>query len=348
MKIFSLGCRILVNTTGIFYSVILFILLVLKLAGRDQRWWVAFLINFMPFYFLPLVGFVLVGLIIRARVALLTTAPLLALGVCIYGPLFFQKHNPPTSDGFRVITFNVSEDNLNQAQVITWLSEKRAEIVLLQEVNVGWFSILRQELAQIYSYHIAVLTEQGARGNLIFSQYPIISVPSTIEQNHAVHRITVDLKGRLIALYNISLWAPVADTLHSDLSDTHRLVEFALSYDDYYRNDQINQLIGQTSTESYPYLVAGDFNMSDQSSIYSMLISQMGDSFREAGVGLGTSWPIFRANILGRIIPPLIRLDYIWHSSHFQAIEAEIGPFLGSDHLPVLATLSLVKNNEAH
>ena len=78
--------------------------------------------------------------------------------------------------------------------------------------------------------------------------------------------------------------------------------------------------------------------MSDQTSIYASLTAQMGDSFREGGVGLGTSWPAFQAAGLA-FLPALIRIDYIWHSRGFYALNAEVGPYLGSDHLPVAATL---------
>ena len=40
---------------------------------------------------------------------------------------------------------------------------------------------------------------------------------------------------------------------------------------------------------------------------------------------------------------PMLRLDYIWHDDHFRALNAEKGPSgLGSDHLPVVADLELL------
>jgi endonuclease/exonuclease/phosphatase (EEP) superfamily protein YafD len=40
-------------------------------------------------------------------------------------------------------------------------------------------------------------------------------------------------------------------------------------------------------------------------------------------------------------MPPLVRIDYVWHSDDFHAVEAALGPYLGSDHLPVTAALAL-------
>ena len=65
--------------------------------------------------------------------------------------------------------------------------------------------------------------------------------------------------------------------------------------------------------------------------------------YRDAGIGLGTTWPVLRSGWLGRLLPPLMRLDYIWHSAHFQVTDAQVGPALGSDHLPLIADLVQAK-----
>jgi len=40
-------------------------------------------------------------------------------------------------------------------------------------------------------------------------------------------------------------------------------------------------------------------------------------------------------------LPPLMRIDYIWVSPEWQPHEAWVGEGAGSDHLPVLGTVSL-------
>jgi endonuclease/exonuclease/phosphatase family metal-dependent hydrolase len=67
----------------------------------------------------------------------------------------------------------------------------------------------------------------------------------------------------------------------------------------------------------------------------------MTDSFKEAGTGFAGSWPVSTARGLPRFLPPLVRIDYIWHSAGLRALDAHIGPAIGSDHLPVRATLTL-------
>jgi endonuclease/exonuclease/phosphatase (EEP) superfamily protein YafD len=41
-------------------------------------------------------------------------------------------------------------------------------------------------------------------------------------------------------------------------------------------------------------------------------------------------------------IPPLVRIDYIWHSAGLRALQAWQGPAIGSDHLPLQAILEFV------
>jgi endonuclease/exonuclease/phosphatase (EEP) superfamily protein YafD len=113
-------------------------------------------------------------------------------------------------------------------------------------------------------------------------------------------------------------------------------------YDTEMRNRQIARLLEILEAETYPFIVAGDFNTSDQAVIYGELAGYMRDSFREAGWGLGGSWPVSQSRGLPAFIPPLVRIDYIWHSDHFRAVEALQGPPRGSDHLPLLVTLDVL------
>lgn len=339
MKLAVQSIRLLLNVVAILYVSALACLLLLKWGGRDHRWWVAFLINFLPLYFLPVVLIVLIGWMLRARLAFVSSISLMTLGIILYGPWFLPKSSAPAEGSFRVITFNVSEDNANPEPAINWLREQHAQLVLLQEVDPHWFSTLQDELSNAYPFQVSLLTEEGQRGNLILTQYPVISVLPQSDDAHVFQRIILDIDGQLTTVYNTSLWAPVADSEELDLSYKRRLWELVLSYDDHARNTQIAQLLRETSVDANPYLVAGDFNMSDSSSIYTALTAQMVDSYRVGGVGLGNTWPVVRSCGIGRLVPPLMRLDYLWHSHHFQTLSAEVGPALGSDHLPVVATL---------
>ena len=61
------------------------------------------------------------------------------------------------------------------------------------------------------------------------------------------------------------------------------------------------------------------------------------DSFREAGFGLGLTYPLrFGSSEL----PPFLRIDYVWHTRELRAVDAHVMPDTGSDHLPVWVELN--------
>lgn len=79
------------------------------------------------------------------------------------------------------------------------------------------------------------------------------------------------------------------------------------------------------------------------------MVGVLADSWREVGWGLGHTFPgtassgSSRHRVAGILVPKwLIRIDYIFHSPQWQALEAWIGSWDEvSDHRPVLARLSI-------
>ncbi len=158
-------------------------------------------------------------------------------------------------------------------------------------------------------------------------------------------RVTLAVGEQTIVLYNVHFLMPVGETPHLSLPVDNPFVNLAVRYDDTARNGQIERLLEHLENEALPYLVAGDFNMSDQTAMYGELARTMGDSFREAGSGYGGSWPVSAMEeftSLPDFVPALFRIDYIWHSRRFRALETWQGPELGSDHLPLAAMLELI------
>jgi endonuclease/exonuclease/phosphatase family metal-dependent hydrolase len=65
------------------------------------------------------------------------------------------------------------------------------------------------------------------------------------------------------------------------------------------------------------------------------------DAFREAGSGMGFTFPAsIRSTI--RSLPPLLRIDYVWYSDQFSIRRVSVAGDSGtSDHHPVVARLVL-------
>ena len=340
MRPLSRFLKAFINLLSVSYAIALFALLTLHLVGHDHQWWIAFLINFMPIYFVPLFGFVVAALVMHARLALIATAPLALVGVLIYGPLFFPKSmNAIPENPLTVITFNVSDTNQDADKVFAWLRKQDAGVVLLQEVPIDWVAPIRRALGDLYPQQVQQNTGEGYRGNMVLSRYPSDSVLTNASGSSAFQPVVIAVNDQLIAFYNISLVIPAEAPTHRPSPFGDLFLNLIFRYDDGDRNYQITQLLTDVRAQTIPYLVAGDFNMSDQTSVYGSIAGQMGDSFREAGIGFGYTWPAFQ-NVGLASLPALVRIDYIWHSRDFSALSATTGPYLGSDHLPVEAALA--------
>ena len=320
------------------YALALLLFLILRLVFNDSFWWLALLANFTPFYFLPFALLLPLALLFRAKRGVLLMLPLTLIGAIWFGRLYLPKAEAqPTAQAdvptLRVMSFNIWGDNPNLLQVEDWLREMQADVALTQEVPPTWAGEQVDALVETYPYQANQSVDIRYWGNNTWSQHPFTEVENFDLEDDGTpthSRVVIEIAGQQIAVYNVHLYVPAGNGQ-----------SFVL-YDETARNAQIRNLLRLLQDEPLPYIVAGDFNMSDQSLIYNELADAMTDSYREAGRGLGASWPLLRSrDAFGSFIPPLVRIDYIWHSAHFRTLNAAMGPYLGSDHLPVYATLAL-------
>jgi endonuclease/exonuclease/phosphatase family metal-dependent hydrolase len=108
--------------------------------------------------------------------------------------------------------------------------------------------------------------------------------------------------------------------------------------------------ITAVATRGHPAVLLTDFNRVGWQAAYRQLReSGLIDAFGEVGQGMGFTLPTrlshmaYRGHPLGDLaLPPLLRVDYVWHTAHFRAMRSWIGGNAGSDHLPVLAALERV------
>ena len=105
------------------------------------------------------------------------------------------------------------------------------------------------------------------------------------------------------------------------------------------------------AAHSEPLIVATDLNAGDQTMAYAIVTGALADTWREAGWGFGHTFPGGTSPGLvglftgGVPIPMwLVRIDYVFHSRHWRAVSARVGPWDGvSDHRPVVAQLTLTR-----
>jgi endonuclease/exonuclease/phosphatase family metal-dependent hydrolase len=108
--------------------------------------------------------------------------------------------------------------------------------------------------------------------------------------------------------------------------------------------------LADLAMEAAPAVLLGDFNVVPNSGVYQRLLTRgLVDAFAESGKGPERTFPVRFANtprpLRGRTVslktPPLVRLDYVWHTPDIRSVATWVGDDTGSDHLPVLSRLAI-------
>lgn len=323
-----------------------------RLLIGDRFWLLGWVNNFATYYFLPCLITLPILLLLRSKRLVVVNILLLGLFLGWSAPrLLPDVHLTPAAmaqsaaEPLKVVSFNVWGANSHLDEVTAWLASTDADLILLQEIPPVWAGVGVEALRQGYPYQFSQRTNVRYWGNAVLSRYPILDVqPLDLAEGFGGHfRLLIDLNGTRVAVYDIHLVEPQRTrprlTLPRRLQNG--LLDMVLKYDDGWRNRQIDTLLGVLEAEPYPFIAAGDFNLSADSVKYGDLAHRLRDSFDSAGIGIGATWPVAAVAGLPRIVPPIVRIDYIWNDGSFDVLHAAVGQPLGSDHLPVLATLAL-------
>ncbi|HML24477.1 MAG TPA: endonuclease/exonuclease/phosphatase family protein [Aggregatilinea sp.] len=320
----------LLLAAGLLYGVGTTAYLIARLAVGERWSAVAWANNFVPWWALGgLVAAIVAAVGRRWRLAALHVPILLAFAL-LYGDLLL----PPGSvaqagDGvtIKVATYNILSHFSDPDQVVAVIRDMDADVVGFEEVGPEHADRIQAELGEDYPYQVWY-PQMPVHGVGLISRYPILEeAPFSALPDSMRHlRAVIDTPGGPVTVFVAHPRPP------------HGLLP--TGYDDSLRDAELADLRVRVRTESGPVLMLCDCNMSDQSDAYQATARILHDSFRESGWGLDFSYP----NRLRDLAPGLriVRIDYVWHSDHFTALEARTWTSGGSsDHRPVVARLSL-------
>lgn len=315
--------------------------LALRLILGGELWWVALFNAFAVYTFTPLL--ILLPLVILLRVwRMAVRLGLLALLAIVWFGPFFQPQSPSKTDApsLTIVTFNMEVGRggfLEQIESFeAWIDENNVDVVVFQETANAILDDGFPNSEDTYTFVKQSEERREALRRSLLSRYPVLES----ENGNAYQRVVLDINGEQIALYNVHFAWPFLDEPRFNIDTGDDWLNLMLSYDEDIRNTQIEAFLDVIEGEDLPYIVAGDFNTSQHSIIYSELAVRMADSYRTASSGLGTTWP--QAGRFGPLVPTVLRLDYIWYDDDvFRAVDAEVGPEFDSDHHPVIATLEI-------
>jgi endonuclease/exonuclease/phosphatase (EEP) superfamily protein YafD len=266
----------------------------------------ALLLKFKPRAYLAL-GFALVILIS------LNTAKVYAY----YWPQTQAAQAKSSASKLKILQLNVLWSNQNYSSVDKLLMTTHADIVSLQEVTPTWYKALEHlKGLKRFPYKLKELNSK----NVLLSKIPLksskIITVSAIEPQNSIFYTEIPLGGKTVSI----------TTLHPFIT---------LSSYDENRYIQHFQELDRLPYRPYRVLI-GDLNTTPWSMHYSRFLKQMDLKDARAHQGFYPTWNAFKPFFY-------IPIDHVLVSDQFQPLYQKVGPFIGSDHLPVYMELALAK-----
>ncbi|WP_168205988.1 endonuclease/exonuclease/phosphatase family protein [Geobacter sp. FeAm09] len=302
--------------------------------GGD-RWWPATVFLFSPRWFVSLPLMVMVPLAAWANRRSLM--PLFAAAVIIFGPLMGLCLPLPQAKSvpgpvLRVLTCNVQTGDFNAAALSALIRDSGADIVALQECPPEFRIALPREWQSVQDGELVVL-----------ARYPL-QKSGSLQALHPPHQwprtcllqCVITVPWGKVAFNTVHLPSPryglqtILDrtTLFS-LSRKGLLIEETA-----HRKRVAREAQRAVAQSPLPVIVAGDFNMPADSTIYRDVWGRYANAFSEKGTGYGrTEFASMRGIKVG------VRIDHILAGNGLGIRVCETGPDVGSDHLPLIADI---------
>ncbi|MGF9663240.1 endonuclease/exonuclease/phosphatase family protein [Arthrobacter crystallopoietes] len=269
-----------------------------------------------------------------------TAAAMVALSALAAAPA--QADAP--ADEVRVMSFNIHHgadgaDNLDLERIARDIEASGSDIIGLQEVDNHWstrsdFEDQAAWLADRLDMHYAYAanldrepaegqTERRQYGTAILSEYPILDSENHLLTNLEYAQRPTEQRGLLEAVINI-------EGNHVSFYNTH--LDHQRSEQ---RQSQVKEILAVAEESELPSVLVGDLNAVPSAPEMQDIMTGFTDVFAALGQDDAYTYPVEE---------PDRRIDYILTSDDIEAEAAEVIDTTSSDHLPIVADLSIEQN----
>ncbi len=306
------------------------------LGARDG--WIELADDLEPWGYLPAPLLGLAGAALGSRGLSGAGAVLAAAFGLRWGFRYLRRPPEPAQvdSDLTVMTFNTLAWERSSHDIAAVIRAAQPDMVGLQEIGGHGADQLCETLRDEYPYTY-ITPSPDSSGAAVFSKYRLRDTVAfrASEMGHWWQRMIVDTPRGPITYIN----------LHTKIPHIHTVRLFGrlpipARFHAERRRREVRWLCAMLARTDGPVIVGGDFNMTERSQDYAMLSKALHDAYRSAGVGLGHTFP--KRGVYPRTFPapwPTLRLDYVWHSDHFEAAWAYRGDAGESDHHPVVTGL---------
>lgn len=324
------------------YFILLFTWLVAHTLSGDQIPFLAAINMLAVYLFFPLPLIILVAVPLQRTGIWIAIALATGAFAWMWGGLFVPKgadqaSNPGSRPTLTVMSYNLLGHHSFADAIIANILAEGADLVLMQELNPEVATAIENDLIEAYPYQI-LQPVKGVAGMGAISRYPISASGEELSGEWPYVPQILDLKwqGEVIKVINFHM-VPTTSAGAQVITSTFHLREL-----------QARSVINY-ARQAGPLIIGGDANATPHSDVHRLLTRELVDAWQSAGFGLGHTFPgsdipgSSRPNIAGRPVPMwLARIDYVFHSSHWETVQARVARFDGvSDHRGVVAELVL-------
>ena len=212
-----------------------------------------------------------------------------------------------------VATVNVQFSNAHPQAFRAWLATEPADFLVIQEVTEAWAAEL---VAQAAYPHRHVLSREDPYGLALLSRWPMESVALVDLAGDGLPSLAgiVDAGGQRIRFLALHTHWPLTPALAAA------------------RDEALQGASALASAADLPVVLLGDLNLTPDSPAFGRLLDESGLQDVMRGRGWRPTW-------LAGFWPLALRIDHVLVSRSLCVERAEVGPPIGSDHRPVVATL---------
>jgi vancomycin resistance protein VanJ len=195
---------------------------------------------------------------------------------------------------------------------------------------------------------------QSLGEHTLLSRYPILEaamLSALPEQSPKAVRFVIDWNGRQVAVYSVHLQTPRSPLQHhsrgaflygiigvpgSPWAESNKKLQSF--WDGQIADAEL--ILKAVQEDPLPAIVVGDFNSPHVGYIHRLIARDLGDAHDEVGQGFGWTFPGKTRNPLSAG-GPWLRIDYVFYSRHWQALQCITEPDRPSQHRALTATLEL-------
>ena len=265
------------------------------------------------------------GLLLAAACFAKTPKALLALLVLLLGVSLFQiapllpfGADMPTGKTLKILQANVLFINKDATRFEKLIAVEKPDLIVTQETPPA-FAKMFASLKKEYPYQNLHPDGKTPRGLAVLSKLPFekMAMTSFDHPNVPAQQFTIRLAKQGITFLSIHPFTPTENI-------TRRDNEFSLIAGRFSKNQPEN------------FVLLGDFNATPYCQAYKKLVAALKLRNAREGHGILPTWPTF-------LPTPLLRIpiDHMLVSKNIAVADFRTGPAFGSDHLPVIAEISL-------